>query len=305
MSQTPNPQDPYGTEPGSSAPQQPFGETPETDAQQSPVPQQPPADAPQPPAPHGESASGDVPAPTSDPALHPHDPYAYDPSAPQAPAPAGESTGQGPQADPGSYGAAPQDPAPADFGGASNDQYGQGGFAQPGPTPGSYDQGAAYGGAAAGAAGHAGQQAGVSDVPPAGVQGVYEGPLNGQPASESDTKLWSMLAHLSAIAGYILGVGWLGWLGPLIIFLVFKDRNRYVRYNAAEALNAAITVVIASVVLWIGIGILGVVTFSVGWLLFPIAYIPALIHGIFAIIAAVKVNERTWWNYPVNLRMFK
>lgn len=267
MSQTPNPHDPYGTGPDGAASQQPLGDHPEHDAQQPPVP---PSDAP----------SGDVPAPSSDPALHPHDPFAYDPAAPHA----------APPADVASSG--------------STEQYGQGGFAQPGPAQGSYDPGAPYGAAAAGHAGYAGQQAGASDVPPAGVRGVYEGPLTGQPASESDTKLWSMLAHLSAIAGYILGVGWLGWLGPLIIFLVFKDRSRYVRYNAAEALNAAITVVIASVVLWIGIGILGVITFSVGWLLFPIAYVPALIHGIFAIIAAVKVNERTWWNYPVNLRMF-
>lgn len=247
MSQTPNPHDPYGTAPDSSAPQTP---------------------------------TGDVPAPTSDPALHPHDPYAYDPAAHQAQAAPAEPADQGAPSEPGPY-AAPQDPGHAEFGGGvgGTDQYGQGV--------------------------HTTRQAGASDLPPADVKGVYEGPLSGQPASASDTKLWSMLAHLSAIAGYILGVGWLGWLGPLIIFLVFKDRNRYVRYNAAEALNAAITVIIASVVLWIGIGILGVITFSVGWLLFPIAYIPALIHGIFAIIAAVKVNEGTWWNYPVNLRMFK
>lgn len=266
MSQTPNPHDSYGTEPAS-------------------------------------PASGDVPAPTSDPALHPHDPFAHETSAPQAPAP--EGAGYGAQPEPNPYGSAPQGPAPAGFGDAGNDQYGQGGYAQPGPAQGSYDPGAAYAGAAAGAGGNAGHQASASDVPPADVKGVFEGPLTGQPASASDSRMWSLFAHLSAIIGYVLGVGFLGWLGPLIIFLVFKDRDRYVRYNAAEALNAAIAVVIASIVLWIGIAIIGVITLGIGFVLSPVAYIPAVVHGIFAIIGAVRSNQGTWWNYPVNIRFVK
>src|SRR5690625_7338200 len=74
MSQTPNPHDPYGTEPSASVP-------------------------PQTPAPHEDAPSGDMPAPTSDPALHPHDPFALDPSDPQQPAP--DQAGPAPQ--PGGY----------------------------------------------------------------------------------------------------------------------------------------------------------------------------------------------------------
>src|SRR5690625_7078152 len=70
MSQTPNPHDPYGTEPSASVP-------------------------PQTPAPHEDAPSGDMPAPTSDPALHPHDPFALDPSDPQQPAP--DQAGPAPQ----------------------------------------------------------------------------------------------------------------------------------------------------------------------------------------------------------------
>lgn len=243
MSQTPNPHDPYGTEPPSSA---------------SPQPVDPAAlGAPQQPAPQDGVPSGDIPAPTSDPSLHPHDPYAQDPSAPQQPA-----TVAG-------------------------------------------DQGAAHG---AGPASAGAQQAPHATsglpAPPAGLKGVYEGPLSGQPVSESDSRMWSLFAHLSAIIGYVVGVGFLGWLGPLIIFLVYKDRDRYIRYNAAEALNAAIAVIIASIVLWIGIAVIGVITLGIGFVLSPIAYIPAVIHGIFAIIGAVRSNQGTWWNYPLNLRLF-
>ncbi len=239
MSQTPNPHDPYGTEPSASVP-------------------------PQTPAPHEDAPSGDMPAPTSDPALHPHDPFALDPSDPQQPAP---------------------------------DQAG------PAPQPGGYDQGASPGAGPA----HANAQQTTSGpaAPPADLKGVHEGALSGQPVSDSDARLWSLFAHLSAIIGYIVGVGFLGWLGPLIIFLVYKDRDRYVRYNAAEALNAAIAVAILSVVLWIGIAIIGVITLGIGFLLSPIAYIPAVVHCIFAIVGAVKSNQGAWWNYPVNLRLVK
>src|SRR5699024_3230925 len=82
-------------------------------------------------------------------------------------------------------------------------------------------------------------------------------------------------------------------------FLVYKDRDRYVRYNAAEALNAAIAVAILSVVLWIGIAIIGVITLGIGFLLSPIAYIPAVVHCIFAIVGAVKSNQGAGCNYPV------
>lgn len=244
MSQTPNPHDPYGTEPSAAVP-------------------------PQSSVPHGDAPSGDMPAPTSDPALHPHDPFAYDPSAPQQPAP---------------------------------DQAG------PAPQPGAgYDQGAHGGGPAFANDAHANAQQTTSGptAAPADLKGIYEGPLSGQPVSDSDARLWSLFAHLSVIIGYVIGVGFLGWLGPLIIFLVYKDRDRYVRYNAAEALNAAIAVVILSVVLWIGIAIIGVVTLGIGFVLSPVAYIPAVVHGIFAIVGAVKSNQGVWWNYPVNLRLVK
>ena len=143
------------------------------------------------------------------------------------------------------------------------------------------------------------------DAPPANVKGVYEGPLTGQPTSESDAKLWSMFSHLAVLLGHLLSWGFLGWIGPLIIFLMYKDRNRFVRYNAAEALNGAIAVVIAQVVLGIVLTIFGVITLGFGFAAFPLVGIPALIQLIFAIIGAVKANQGEWWNYPLNIRLVK
>ncbi|WP_152352854.1 DUF4870 domain-containing protein [Brachybacterium subflavum] len=144
-----------------------------------------------------------------------------------------------------------------------------------------------------------------SNTPPPHIKGVSTAPMTGQPTSESDTKLWAIFAQLASILGNFVGAGFLGWLGPLIIFLVYKDRNRFIRYNAAEALNAAIAVVIAEIVLWIVVGIFTVITLGIGGIIVPIVFIPALLHIIFAIIGAVKANDRTWWNYPLNIRFVK
>ena len=219
-------------------------------------------------------------APSSDPSQHPHDPYAFDPRTsgdpldidpapqPQASAPQPSPTAQEPYASPASapYAAQPPHAQQAPFGQGTDQQ--------------------------------------LSSAP-AGLHGVFEGPVTGQPTSDADSRMWSLFAHPSAVVGYVIGVGFLGWLGPLIIYVLYKDRDRFVRYNAAEALNAAIAVLIASIALWIVIGVIGVVTLGLGFVLTPIAYAPALVHAVFAIIGAVKSNQGTWWNYPVNLRLVK
>lgn len=242
---------------------------------------------------------------TGDPAAaHPHDPYAYqagqqqsaDPYA--APAAGGAAAGAG-----AAYGA-PQGAGPA--GQQPDHAAQQPGYAGQQGAGHGYQQGAGYGGQqgpAYGAQGAQGAQNG--NVPPAGIKGVYEGPLSGQPTSDSDSRLWSMFSQLSVVLGHLFSWGFLGWVGPLIIFLVYKDRDRFIRYNAAEALNGAIAVVICQVVLSVVLGIFGVITLGFGFAIFPLVGVPALVQLIFSIIGAVKANQGTWWNYPVNIRLVK
>lgn len=164
---------------------------------------------------------------------------------------------------------------------------------------------APYGAPQGGPQGYTGDAHPSAGPLPPGFSGAYDGPLSGQPVSPSDSRMWSMFAQLSAVLGYVIGAGFLGWVGPLIIFLVYKDRDRYVRYNAAESLNAAIATLIAEVVLTIVISILAVITLGIGSILFPLVWVPALLHVIFAIIGAVKANQGVWWNYPLNIRLVK
>lgn len=144
-----------------------------------------------------------------------------------------------------------------------------------------------------------------SHTPPSHIKGVYPGPLTGQPAADSDARLWSMLAHLFAIAGFLISAGLLEFVGPLIVFLVHKDRNRFIRFNSAEALNASIAVAIA----WLGILLVATIllpfTFGISAFLYVLMPVPGLLHLVFAAIGAFKANDRQWWNYPLNIRLVK
>src|SRR5687767_592209 len=67
------------------------------------------------------------------------------------------------------------------------------------------------------------------------------------PNAMSDERTWSLMAHLSALAG-LLGVPLGHVLGPLVVWLVKKDQSAVVAAHAKEALNFQITVTIAGLV---------------------------------------------------------
>ena len=109
-----------------------------------------------------------------------------------------------------------------------------------------------------------------------------------------DDRTWGMLAHLSALSGFVVPFG--NVLGPLIIWLVKRDESAFVDDQGREALNFQITITIASVVsivlmlVLIGIALMAVV--AVAWL-------------VLSIVAGVKANEGKRYRYPFTLRLIK
>lgn len=86
----------------------------------------------------------------------------------------------------------------------------------------------------------------------------------------------AMLAHLSMIV--------LGFLGPLIFWLIGKDKSEFQKDQATEALNFSIIGTIASIV-----------TCGIAWI--------AMV--IFAIIAGMAANRGEAYRYPFNWRIVK
>ena len=136
-------------------------------------------------------------------------------------------------------------------------------------------------------------------TPPAG--GGYGGPPPAAPSygqqaygtqpplSDSDQRMWAMLAHVGGIL--------FSFVAPLVIWLVFKDRGRFVEEQAKEALNFQITLAIAAV----AVTIISVVTLGIGSILY-LAFIVALV---FMIMAAVAANKGEAYRYPLNIRLIK
>ena len=113
---------------------------------------------------------------------------------------------------------------------------------------------------------NAGQQYGAA-------QGQYYQPT-------PDDKTWGMLAHLSPLV--------LGFVGPLVIWLIYKDKSPFVNDQAKEALNFNLSVIIASLVLIPTI--CGPMVVVIGGL-------------VYAILAGMEANKGVWYRYQYTFRM--
>ncbi len=109
-----------------------------------------------------------------------------------------------------------------------------------------------------------------------------------------DERLWGMLAHLSALVGYIIPFGNL--IGPLVVWQMKKDEMPFVAEQGKESLNFQITVMIAIIIciplMFVCIGI-------------PMAMAVGVADLVFIIIAAIKANEGIAYRYPWTIRLVK
>ncbi|GAA2754393.1 DUF4870 domain-containing protein [Amnibacterium kyonggiense] len=128
-----------------------------------------------------------------------------------------------------------------------------------------------------------------------------------QPLSPADEKLWSTLAHVGNIIGF---------LPSLLILLILGPRSGRVREESREALNFVITATIA----WVALLILGRIVgalysatptgldliFGLLGLLIGLAQFAVwIVVVVFSIVAAVRVNNGGSYRYPFALRLVK
>jgi uncharacterized Tic20 family protein len=107
-------------------------------------------------------------------------------------------------------------------------------------------------------------------------------------APTQDERNMAMLAHLLAIV--------LGFLGPLIIWLVKKDSSTYVDDQGKEALNF-------NILLTIAYAVCGALTCVViGVFLLPIVWI---VNIVFAILGGVAASRGELYRYPFNWRIIQ
>jgi len=121
------------------------------------------------------------------------------------------------------------------------------------------------------------------------------------PGPESQARMWNMLCHLSALAGFVIPFG--NILGPLIIWQIKKNEFPSVDIHGKAALNFQITVAIAAFAAGVAAVVLSF--FCVGYLLFPVVMLMVLAGLVFAIIAGIKANNGEDYKYPYSFEFVK
>lgn len=131
--------------------------------------------------------------------------------------------------------------------------------------------------------------------PPARGSGGY--PNQRGPAT-SDEQSMAMLAHLSTIVALVVSAGWLSFVGPLIVWGLYKDRSPYVRQAAAGAFNFNIAMWLVMVAGWIAtLTIIGAI---IG---IPMIIVACLLQVIYHVLGAVRANRGEAFSYPFQLRL--
>jgi hypothetical protein len=118
------------------------------------------------------------------------------------------------------------------------------------------------------------------------------------PLSQSDERLWATLVHVGGII--------IGFISPLIGYLVLKDRSAFAREHTATALNFQITLAIGHVANFILGIILNIVTLGF-WFLVQVLITVALyaVNIVFSILAAMAANKGQPYRYPLAITLVK
>jgi hypothetical protein len=107
-----------------------------------------------------------------------------------------------------------------------------------------------------------------------------------------DERNWAVAAHLSAVVGAWVA---LGFIGPLVVLLLGAGRSAFARAHTVEALNFNLSVLlyafIGGLLVWLlGLGLLILLVVGVLWL-------------IGTILATVKAANGEMYRYPLTIRV--
>jgi len=122
-----------------------------------------------------------------------------------------------------------------------------------------------------------------------------------QPLSPSDERTWAMLSHLSVLLNLVTGI--LGPVAAFIIYLVYKERSRYVAYHSMQSF-------VFQLIWWVGAGALAGAAWAIsgaltvvliGCILMPFALLitllplAALVYGVVGAIQTSQGQDFRYW----------
>src|SRR5438105_8465748 len=113
------------------------------------------------------------------------------------------------------------------------------------------------------------------------------------PASSSDVRTWCVLAHATALVGFLVPVA--GHIvGPLIVWLAKRHDSPEIDAHGKESMNFQISMLIwnaiAAILIIVLIGI-------------PILILLHILNIIFVIVASIQASEGKLYRYPLAIRL--
>jgi uncharacterized protein len=130
----------------------------------------------------------------------------------------------------------------------------------------------------------------LSDLPgasPAPPRPALMAPAAPLPTSTSAERAWAMLAHFSA---------WFLWfIGPLLFLITVGRSSRFVRQQAAEALNFQLTTLFMILLIAIVTGLIGLILLPLLW----------LVWGVLILVGGIASLTGSPFRYPLTLRLIK
>ncbi|WP_430868887.1 DUF4870 domain-containing protein [Demequina aurantiaca] len=119
---------------------------------------------------------------------------------------------------------------------------------------------------------------------------------------ESEARTISMWIHFAAAIATILSGGTLGFMIPLIMWLIYRDRSALVDWHGKQNLNLQLTVVLAA----IAAVVIGFITFFFGFLLTIPLWIAYVIYSIvISFIAGAAAQRGEYYKVPLSIPFVK
>jgi uncharacterized protein len=133
---------------------------------------------------------------------------------------------------------------------------------------------------------------------------------------EQNVRTWSMLCHISALAGLFFSLG--NIIGPLLVWQIKKNELPEIEPYGKEAVNFQLTILIFNIIA--GIVVAGILGYGFGfgslWRSpfaflgggFGLGVIISIINfvaWVLAVIAGLRANNGEFYKYPVAIRFIK
>ena len=129
-------------------------------------------------------------------------------------------------------------------------------------------------------------------------------PYQPRPLTSNEERTWAMLANLSVLINLVTGL--LGALAALIIYLVFRDRSRYVAYHALQSFifqliywgaPGLLIAVIWALTGGLSLALIGLLCIPFACVLTVLAMLMPVVSIVYGVVAAVQTSQGRDFKY--------